>query len=162
MNSVPLCGTEERGGGHMQTLSGAIAHPLLPPLAGYSPLAGGELKKQLLSCHMVRTLLILCTLLFCFTAKAQDRCCKCKKPDHAPRNEKHLNCLNDKDQYEGVWKFYSYYGFLLQTIGFDDNKIVWSISNRIDGKPPQTTGTPPDSILNPKKKHRWQFSHKSL
>jgi hypothetical protein len=107
---------------------------------------------------MVRILLITCFVGFSLTVSAQDgRSSKkhigCYIPPYRPRGDKHENCKYNGGR-QGVWNFYSYSGFLLQQIGYKDNKVVWTIAYYADLKNDsivrKTTGTPPDSILKPK------------
>lgn len=55
------------------------------------------------------------------TAFAQDQ--YCQKPDFAPRKDKHYNCMDALGRRQGVWKSYSYYGYLLSEISYKDNKL---------------------------------------
>jgi len=95
-------------------------------------------------------------LLLCLTANAQQSTRGCYKPDHAPKKDKHLNCTGKNHKRQGLWKFYSSNGFLLSQIFYEDNRMIWSIKYYMTtGETAKISGTPPDSILNPKKKHRW-------
>lgn len=47
----------------------------------------------------------------------------CERPNYAPRKEKHHNCKDYLGRRQGVWKFYSYYGYVLAEMNFKDNKL---------------------------------------
>jgi len=84
----------------------------------------------------------------------------CYIPSYRPKGDKHENCKNNSGR-QGVWNFYSYSGFLLSQIGYEDDKVVWSIVYSADTKhhsdevKRKISGTPPDSILNPQKNNHW-------
>jgi antitoxin component YwqK of YwqJK toxin-antitoxin module len=47
----------------------------------------------------------------------------CSRPEYAPRRERHMNCKDFIGRRQGVWKSYTYYGYLLSEITYKDNKI---------------------------------------
>lgn len=47
----------------------------------------------------------------------------CAKPQYRPRGDKHLNCKDISLRRQGLWKYYSYAGYLLQDINYKDNKM---------------------------------------
>jgi hypothetical protein len=40
----------------------------------------------------------------------------CSRPEYAPRRERHMNCKDFIGRRQGVWKSYTYYGYLLSEI----------------------------------------------
>lgn len=52
----------------------------------------------------------------------------CEKPQYAPNKEKHRNCKDVLGRRQGVWKFYTYYGYLLSEMNFKDNKLNGPVS----------------------------------
>jgi hypothetical protein len=111
---------------------------------------------------MLRIIFITCLTAFSIIAYAQNgRASKkhigCYIPPYRPKGDKHENCKNNSGR-QGVWNFYSYSGFLFSQLGYKDDKVVWSIVYYADTKhhsgevKRKLSGTPPDSILNPKKK----------
>ena len=76
---------------------------------------------------MLRALVLTIMLLVLFsagnTAVAQPGDQYCEKPQYSPRKERHYNCRDALGRRQGVWKSYSYYGFLLSEVSYKDNKI---------------------------------------
>lgn len=52
----------------------------------------------------------------------------CRRPKNAPRKERHLNCEDGLGRRQGVWKSYSYYGYLLNEVSYKDNKINGAVT----------------------------------
>lgn len=75
--------------------------------------------KKLLQIKTIVALMILLTAME--TAFAQDLLCE--RPNYSPRKEKHRNCKDFLGRRQGVWKSYTYYGYVLSEMTYKDNKI---------------------------------------
>lgn len=80
--------------------------------------------KKLLQTKVLITLTML--VLTVTSVMAQDQLCE--RPQYAPHKERHLNCKDFIGRRQGVWKTYTYYGFLLSEITYKDNKINGPVS----------------------------------
>lgn len=70
----------------------------------------------------IKTLFVLAILVTTIqTTFAQDLFCE--RPQYAPRKEHHQNCKDYLGRRQGVWKFYSYYGYVLGEMNYKDNKL---------------------------------------
>lgn len=52
---------------------------------------------------------------------AQDQ--YCEKPQYAPKKDKHENCMDALGRRQGLWKSFSYYGYLTSEITWKDSKM---------------------------------------
>lgn len=72
----------------------------------------------------IKIAVITVGLLFSFELYSQDSGdLLCEKPKYRPRKERHENCKDLSSRRQGLWKFFSYNGALLQEFNYKDNKL---------------------------------------
>jgi hypothetical protein len=81
-------------------------------------------KKSILSIPSFKAVIISAASLITFTLQAQDSGdLYCTKPQYRPKGDRHLNCKDASMRRQGLWKFYSYSGLLLNDLNYKDNKM---------------------------------------
>lgn len=82
----------------------------------------------------IRAILAMVGVFLFVAGQAQDNAdLLCVKPANRPPRDKHLNCKDVSLRRQGLWKYYSYNGNLLNELNYKDNKMhgacIWYYAN---------------------------------